>query len=102
MPALTQLNLANNELSGLPKGLLKDMSSLRELDLSMNRIDRLDDDIFEGATSLSKLSLAMNSFTHGLRITPFLKTPNLSRLDLSYCGLRKIWNDTSVPFESLR
>lgn len=68
----------------------------------MNRIDKLEDDIFDGANSLTKLSLAMNSFLYGLQVTPFLKTPNLSRLDLSYCGLQRIWSNTTVPFESLR
>lgn len=102
MPALTRLNLARNQLTGLPKDLLKSLSSLRELDLSMNRLDKLEDDIFKGATSLSKLSLAMNSFTNGLRIATFLNTPNLARLDLSYCGIQKLWNDTNAKFDSIR
>ncbi|KAJ8669910.1 hypothetical protein QAD02_001169 [Eretmocerus hayati] len=102
MPAMTRLNLARNKLTGMPKDLMRSLSSLRELDLSMNRLDRLEDDMFEGATSLTKLSLAMNSFVSGLRVTPFLKTPNLLRLDVSFCGMQRIWSEARLPIKSLR
>lgn len=102
MPAMTKLNLARNKLSGFPKDLMRSLSSLRELDLSMNRLEWIEDSMFEGATSLTKLSLALNSFPSGLRVTPFLKTPNLLRLDLSFCGMEKIWHQLNVPIKSLR
>ncbi|XP_011500414.1 PREDICTED: chaoptin [Ceratosolen solmsi marchali] len=102
MPAMTRLNLARNKLTGLPKDLLRSLSSLRELDLSMNGFDELEDDTFEGATSLTKLNIAMNSFASGLRVTPFLKTPNLLRLDASYCNMQRVWSEARLPFKSLR
>lgn len=102
MPAMTRLNLAHNKLTNLPKDLLRSLSSLRELDLSKNRFDKLEDDMFEGATSLTKLNLAMNSFVSGLRVTPFLKTPNLARLDASFCNMQRVWSEARLPFKSLR
>ncbi|XP_016838257.1 insulin-like growth factor-binding protein complex acid labile subunit isoform X2 [Nasonia vitripennis] len=102
MPAMTRLNLAHNKLTNLPKDLLRSLSSLRELDLSKNRFDKLEDDVFEGATSLTKLNLAMNSFVSGLRVTPFLKTPNLARLDASFCNMQRVWSEARLPFKSLR
>lgn len=102
MPAMTRLNLAANKLSQLPKDLMRSLSSLRELDLSRNKFDRLDDDMFEGASSLTKLNLAVNSFASGLRVTPFLKTPNLMRLDVSNCNMQRIWSEARLPFKSLK
>ena len=102
MAAMTRLNLANNKLHKLPKDLMRSLSALRELDISLNKLDSLDDDMFEGATSLTKLSIAENSFVSGLRVTPFLKTPNLARLDASGCHMNKIWSETKLPIKSLK
>ncbi|KAG7205516.1 hypothetical protein KM043_007497 [Ampulex compressa] len=101
MPALTHLNLARNRLTRLPNGLLDPLSSLRELDLSNNIIGSLDSEMLRGATSLKKLSLAGNPLVT-LQVTPFLKTPELTRLDVSRCALERVWSEARVPLKSLR
>ncbi|XP_014215385.1 uncharacterized protein LOC106644410 isoform X2 [Copidosoma floridanum] len=99
MPAMTRLNLGHNNLTELPRDLLRPLSALRELDLSRNRLEELDVDAFKGANSLAELSLGMNSFVSGLKLATFLKTPNLLRLDLSSCGMQRVWNDVKASPE---
>ncbi|XP_034947927.1 uncharacterized protein Gp150 isoform X2 [Chelonus insularis] len=101
MPALIHLNLAKNKLTGLPKGLLEPLSTLRELDLSDNMISSIPTHMFYGAKSLTKLNLAGNPLVT-LQVTPFMQIPELSRLDVDRCQLRRIWSEARQPLKSLR
>ncbi|XP_046424002.1 uncharacterized protein LOC124181453 isoform X1 [Neodiprion fabricii] len=101
MIALRHLNLARNRLSRLPRGLLRSMSALKDLDLSDNLFNALEVDTFQGARSLTKLNLAGNPLIT-LQVAPFLLIPNLERLDVSRCGLDRIWSENVVPLPHLR
>ncbi|XP_057327363.1 uncharacterized protein LOC130668878 [Microplitis mediator] len=101
MPAIANLNLARNRLTGLPKGLLSPLSSLRELDISDNMIAFIPSDMLHGATSLTKLNLAGNPLMT-LQVTPFLQAPELTRLDVSRCMLKRVWSEARQHFKSLR
>ncbi|XP_076639572.1 leucine-rich repeat domain-containing glycoprotein 150 [Colletes latitarsis] len=101
MPALTQLNLSRNRLTGLTNGLLERTSTLQVLDLSDNKISSLDRNMFHGAISLTKINLAGNPLVT-LQVTPFLVAPNLAELDVSRCALERVWNEARVRLTSLR
>lgn len=101
MPAIANLNLAGNKLTGLPKDLLSPLSSLRELDLSDNMIAFIPSDMLRGAVSMTKLNLAGNPLMT-LQVTPFLQAPELTRLDVSRCMLKRVWTEARQHFKSLR
>lgn len=81
------INLAHNFLKALPEGLFDSVETIEELDLSFNSISFLPPYIFN-RTALAILNLMYNEISNDLSFG----TPDLERLDLSYCSIKHINN----------
>ncbi|XP_053685250.1 uncharacterized protein LOC128734881 isoform X2 [Sabethes cyaneus] len=79
------INLADNQLKTLPQGIFDKVETIEELDLSTNSIAELPKNIFN-RTSLAILHLKYNMINSNLEFV----TPDLQKLDLSYCQIRQI------------
>ncbi|KAG8037592.1 hypothetical protein G9C98_005803 [Cotesia typhae] len=94
MPAIANLNLAGNKLTGLPKDLLSPLSSLRELDLSDNMIAFIPSDMLRGAVSMTKLNLAGN---------PLMTLQNPLNCDAEFDGaIQWLKSHGVIPTETVR
>lgn len=99
LPALTVLNLKQNQLSNLPRnprqhwndlvpsmaalsGVFWDLPALHSLDLSENQLEEIDSTFFSALPALRALDLKLNGLT---RIDPRIwsQMPRLELLDLS-------------------
>ena len=63
LPAMTTLNLAENELAELPEGVFAGLSSLVRLWIAENELTRLPEGVFEDLSSLEFLRLNHNQLT---------------------------------------
>ena len=63
LPALTELDLFNNDLAELPDDVFDRLTSLEILNLNNNDLTALPDDVFAGLTSLEILLLSNNDLT---------------------------------------
>lgn len=101
MPAIVTLNLSYNNLTNI-KGTLIYIKSLVILDLSFNNL-KLSIGDFDSNRNLEFISLAGNPL---LKLSPELFQFNevLSKLDVSNCGLIKLWNNSNstVKLNSLK
>ncbi len=79
---LRTLNLSNNLIHFLPKGLFGALSNVKEIDLGHNMIHQLHSGIFEGASKLRSLKIDSNKLTLVAPCT-FGKLESLRILDLS-------------------
>ncbi|XP_060078034.1 G-protein coupled receptor GRL101-like [Ylistrum balloti] len=82
LQSLRSLDLSNNSIVLLPKGVFGEMSSIVHLDLSYNKINQLSIDTFHGLTDLVYLDLSNNQISV-LPVSVFSGLPNLILLDLS-------------------
>lgn len=99
MPAIVKLRLANNYLNNV--SAIKRLHSLIHLDLSNNHIKDLPSDAFNRNTALEVLNLSGNPLMV-IDSTLFSSNTVLKNLDVSNCGLTKLWRNTNRALFSIQ
>ncbi|XP_077864201.1 uncharacterized protein LOC144349516, partial [Saccoglossus kowalevskii] len=87
-------DLADNKLTTIPHGFLRDSQQLENLDMSNNRISNIHMDMFSGMDYLEELELSGNNLTY-LNIGVFAHLRTLHKLSLSHNKL------TEVPVDAI-
>lgn len=99
MPAIVTLRLANNELENISP--IRRLQSLIHLDVSNNRISDLPSDTFTKNAALEVLQLSGNPLK-SLDSNVFSNNNVLKHLDISNCGLTKVWRNTNRALLSIQ
>lgn len=90
MKQLRSLNLNNNRIATIGKGIFTGLRQLSYLDLSENGITRMSMDVFSGLDNLTDLFLYGNKLTS---LDSFVSLPVLETLDLSQNRISVLSND---------
>ena len=126
LTSLTKLSIRHNEISEIIPGTFENMNSLEYLNIGGNRIEHLDSDVFSGLVNLKHVDLSSNELQYlnpdmflGLRNLQnlslcsssllqiptdrnFINSPSLSRLEISYTGLRSVTAEIFATVRNLR
>ena len=93
MNDLTFLNLTQNMIEALKNTSFRGYSLLVKLDLSQNDVRSIDSMVLQPLTHLRELGLAGNKNLQTLEVNIFKWSHNLTKLDLSGCGLTHFPNE---------
>lgn len=90
MTSMLILNLSHNKITDISTGVFQSLTNIRDIDLSYNEISTIDDDTFKYNFNVNKVILSHNTLK-ALHPTAFQNNQNLDSLDISSCGLFKLW-----------
>uniref|UniRef100_A0A0N5A313 LRRCT domain-containing protein n=1 Tax=Parastrongyloides trichosuri TaxID=131310 RepID=A0A0N5A313_PARTI len=97
LPVLKSLSVEANQIKAISQNSFTGIPNLIYLYLGSNQLTYIDENIFKPIFNLKILALSNNPAIKELAPLTFKYTPDLIRLDLSQCGIRKI-SDSSFSF----
>ncbi|GBP13150.1 Insulin-like growth factor-binding protein complex acid labile subunit [Eumeta japonica] len=99
--ALTQINLAGNQIKTVSDRVFSRSPKLVEINLANNLLTSLDNKVFAQNKELGKLNIRGNPLK-ALSVELFIPTPSLTWLDISHAELTHLWaEDRDYPHKLL-
>uniref|UniRef100_A0A0K0EN77 LRRCT domain-containing protein n=1 Tax=Strongyloides stercoralis TaxID=6248 RepID=A0A0K0EN77_STRER len=102
LPVLKSLSIEANQIKSISQNAFVGVPNLIYLYIGSNQLTNINENIFKPIFNLKILALSNNPLIKEIGPLTFKFTPNLIRLDLSQCGIRKISDLSFVYIKKLQ